>query len=101
MWLGGALWSIHFKEESISLCHPERSQGSLGKRSLAALRACPRAKRRDDHQPAVIFYVSSLMIGGLLILLLWWYATSNHRLVDKQLDASLIKNQQKNRKQAS
>src|SRR6266404_5749352 len=31
--------AIHFKEESISLCHPERSEGSLaGQRSFAALR---------------------------------------------------------------
>src|SRR5260370_40140588 len=30
---------LHFKEESISLCHPERSEGSLaGQRSFAALR---------------------------------------------------------------
>src|SRR5712692_4658638 len=30
---------IHFKEETISLCHPERSEGSLsGERSFAALR---------------------------------------------------------------
>src|SRR5438445_13783140 len=33
------LLSIHFKEESISLCHPERRGGSLsGERSFAALR---------------------------------------------------------------
>ena len=39
---GGRLRPIHFKEESISLCHPERSEGSLaGQRSFAALRACP------------------------------------------------------------
>src|SRR6266487_3642621 len=36
---GGRLRPIHFKEESISLCHPERSEGSLsGERSFAALR---------------------------------------------------------------
>src|SRR5258708_20866968 len=30
---------IHFKEETISLCHPERSEGSLvGQRSFATLR---------------------------------------------------------------
>src|SRR5438105_9800973 len=30
---------IHFKEETISLCHPERSEGSLsGERSFAPLR---------------------------------------------------------------
>ena len=30
---------IHFKEETLSLCHPERSEGSLaGPRSFAALR---------------------------------------------------------------
>jgi len=33
------LWAIHFKEETLSLCHPERSEGSLsGERSFAALR---------------------------------------------------------------
>src|SRR2546428_13978417 len=31
--------TIHFKEETVSLCHPERSEGSLfGERSFAALR---------------------------------------------------------------
>lgn len=44
-----------------------------------------------DRQPAVIFYVGSLMITGLFIILLWWYATRDHRLVDKQLDAALIR----------
>src|SRR5437763_5144786 len=30
---------IHFKDETISLCHPERSEGSLaGQRSFATLR---------------------------------------------------------------
>src|SRR5205085_6976228 len=44
------------KEETISLCHPERSEGSLaGQRSFAALRACPRAKRRDDTPEAATF----------------------------------------------
>jgi uncharacterized membrane protein len=44
-----------------------------------------------DHQAAVIFYVASLTIAGFFIILLWWYATSDHRLVDKQLDPSLIR----------
>ena len=36
---GERLRPIHFKEESISLCHPERSEGSpSGQRSFAALR---------------------------------------------------------------
>ena len=36
---GSTLWAIHFKEESIRLCHPECSEGSLaGQRSFAALR---------------------------------------------------------------
>src|SRR5438067_466541 len=36
-WQGQA--PIHFQEETISLCHPERSEGSLaGQRSFAALR---------------------------------------------------------------
>src|SRR2546422_9177011 len=31
--------TIHFKEETVSLCHPERSEGSpAGQRSFAALR---------------------------------------------------------------
>ena len=34
-----AEWLLHFKEETISLCHPERSEGSRsGERSFAALR---------------------------------------------------------------
>src|SRR5436305_14783060 len=37
-------------------CHPERSEGSLSaERSFAALRACPRAKRRDDIPEAASF----------------------------------------------
>ena len=44
-----------------------------------------------DQQAAVVFYVGSLTVAGLFIILLWWYATSNHRLVDKQLDAELIR----------
>jgi TMEM175 potassium channel family protein len=44
-----------------------------------------------DQQAAVVFYVGSLTVAGLFIILLWWYATSNHRLVDKQLDEFLIR----------
>jgi uncharacterized membrane protein len=44
-----------------------------------------------DQQAAVIFYIGSLTVAGLFIILLWWYATSNHRLVEKQLDAALIR----------
>src|SRR5437868_11952790 len=37
--MGHLLRAIHFKEETIWLCHPERSEGSLsGERSFAALR---------------------------------------------------------------
>src|SRR5205085_3103959 len=44
------------KEATISLCHPERSEGSLfGERSYAPLRACPRAKRRDDKPESASF----------------------------------------------
>jgi TMEM175 potassium channel family protein len=46
---------------------------------------------QGDQQVAVIFYVGSVTVIGLLILLLWWYATNHHRLVDKQLDESLIR----------
>lgn len=44
-----------------------------------------------DQQAAVVFYIGSLTVAGLFIILLWWYATSNHRLVDKNLDESLIR----------
>ncbi len=44
-----------------------------------------------DHQAAVIFYVGSLTVTALFIILLWGYATSDHRLVDKHLDPSLIR----------
>ncbi|MDQ6660256.1 MAG: TMEM175 family protein [Chloroflexota bacterium] len=46
-----------------------------------------------DHQAAVIFYIGSLTIPALLSVLLWWYATYDHRLVDKHLDAALIRHQ--------
>ena len=44
-----------------------------------------------DQQAAIVFYVGSLTVAGLFIIVLWWYATSKHRLVDKQLDAALIR----------
>ena len=46
---------------------------------------------QGDQQAGVIFYVGSVTVIGLLILLLWWYATSHHRLVEKNLDPSLIR----------
>ena len=43
------------------------------------------------QRAALVFYAGSLTVAGLLILVLWWYATSGHRLIDKQLDAALIR----------
>src|SRR5260370_41288304 len=43
--------SIHFKEEIISLCHPERSEGSLaGHRSFPALRMTLLPRLRLTHR---------------------------------------------------
>lgn len=50
--------------------------------------------RYGEHGAAVRFYAVCLMVTGLIILALWWYATSDHRLVDKQLDAALIRHHQ-------
>jgi len=49
---------IDFKEESISLCHPERSEGSLaGQRSFAALRMTLlhrlRLTRNTSYSPGI------------------------------------------------
>lgn len=43
------------------------------------------------HGPAVRFYSLGLMLPGLLIIALWWYATHQHRLVEKNLDARVIR----------
>lgn len=40
---------------------------------------------------AVRFYALSLMVPGLWIIAMWWYATAHHRLVEKDLDTSLIR----------
>jgi uncharacterized membrane protein len=40
---------------------------------------------------AVRFYALSLMAPGLWIIALWWYATYHHRLVEKNLDAGIIR----------
>jgi uncharacterized membrane protein len=44
-----------------------------------------------DHSPAVRLYALSLMVPGLWMILLWLYATYQHRLVDKSLDAGIIR----------
>lgn len=47
--------------------------------------------RYGDLRPAAIFYAAILTVQGLWIAWIWWYATNQHRLVDKQLDAGLIR----------
>jgi uncharacterized membrane protein len=43
------------------------------------------------HGAAVRFYALSLMVPGLLIIALWEYATHQHRLVEKDLAADIIR----------
>jgi len=40
---------------------------------------------------SVIIYASSLILTNLMLSLLWWYATSNHRLVDQDIDAHFVR----------
>ena len=40
---------------------------------------------------SVIIYASSLILTNLMLSLLWWYATSNHRLVDQDLDPHFVR----------
>jgi uncharacterized membrane protein len=39
----------------------------------------------------VRFYALCLMLPGLMIVAMWWYATDQHRLVEPDLDAVLIR----------
>jgi uncharacterized membrane protein len=43
------------------------------------------------HGPAVRFYSLGLMLPGLWIIAMWWYATHQHRLVEKNLNARVIR----------
>jgi uncharacterized membrane protein len=40
---------------------------------------------------SVIIYASSLILTNLMLSLLWWYATSNHRLVDQDIDPHFVR----------
>ena len=40
---------------------------------------------------AVIVYGANLIVVGLVLYLHWWYATSNHRLVDVDLDPHVMR----------
>jgi len=43
-----------------------------------------------EQQISVVIYGGTLVITGLVLQLLWWYATSNHRLVDRDIDPQLV-----------
>ncbi len=40
---------------------------------------------------AEIIYASNLILTNLMLSLLWWYATSNHRLVDQDIDPHFVR----------
>ena len=40
---------------------------------------------------AVIIYGANLIVVGLVLYLHWWYATTNHRLVDADLDPHVVR----------
>jgi len=42
-------------------------------------------------QVAEIIYASNLILTNLMLSLLWWYATSNHRLVDQDIDPHFVR----------
>src|SRR5207302_6712133 len=59
------LLSIHFKEESISLCHPERSEGSLsGERSFAALRMTILNRLRLIRKTSSLKWIGACLCPG-------------------------------------
>jgi uncharacterized membrane protein len=48
--------------------------------------------RFGDQDPlAVVIYAACLAATGFAVALIWWYATRRHRLVDADLDPSLIR----------
>lgn len=44
-----------------------------------------------EQQISVVIYASTLVITGLVIQLLWWYATSNYRLVHREINPQLVR----------
>ena len=43
-----------------------------------------------EQQVAIIIYAGTLVITGLVLQSLWWYATSDCRLVDREIDPHLV-----------
>ena len=43
-----------------------------------------------QEQIAIIVYAAVLVATGLALDLMWWYATSNHRLIDEEMEQDLI-----------
>lgn len=43
-----------------------------------------------EQQISVVIYAGTLVITGCTLQLLWWYATSNYRLVDREIDPQLV-----------
>ena len=44
-----------------------------------------------NHQLAVVIYAANLALASLLLTGVWWYASSEHRLVDEDLDPGMIR----------
>lgn len=45
----------------------------------------------DDNHVAAVLYSGTLLITTLLFNILWWYAAHDRRLMDKDLDANVIR----------
>ncbi|MGN6821960.1 MAG: hypothetical protein ACTHJ7_04155, partial [Candidatus Nitrosocosmicus sp.] len=43
------------------------------------------------YRIVVIYFASILSAAGFMLCIIWWYATHNRKLVDKDLDANLIR----------
>jgi uncharacterized membrane protein len=45
----------------------------------------------DDNHAAAVLYSGTLLVTTLLFNILWWYAAHGRRLMDKDLDANVIR----------
>ncbi|MGN6624496.1 MAG: TMEM175 family protein [Candidatus Nitrosocosmicus sp.] len=45
----------------------------------------------NTYRIVVIYFASILSAAGFMLCIIWWYATHNRKLVDKDLDANLIR----------
>jgi TMEM175 potassium channel family protein len=43
-----------------------------------------------QQRVSIVIYGGTLVITGLVLQLLWWYATSENRLVDREIDPQLV-----------